>query len=405
LIDSYQKGDKKFYKVRFYQQYTTDRKSDKGYKTLLISCKDDRCVIQKESWQKGKYIPTQYRCYKMVQNYLNGAGSGGLMRELIKTMGRKNPIVLDKSNKKSLLDEKSVFTKFIVKKFKESNLTIDNSLKEKKINKSSDFNKTKSSNKKLNKIGVKGYYYEDKEKIKLLDYGAYYKNSKLYFDISKWRLWQNEDRKGEYFTFRYNILSNLKAGIEIGAYEDRGYFYPYIEYDDLINILYYHSITGKEKKSFCAVDSNLTTKHLTFSKYRGFNDRIAKWWWSVDFAKIENNLEITPQFLYLFYNNRYKKIDNYLFASGWYQTNSKEECYYSPKFTDSTYIEWHPLYNRLEGIFKVGYSFEGDSFLYSYGFDYRDDYFKVGCLRNHSYKDSVRNYWYSECFLDIWYSF
>ena len=104
LIDSYQKGDKKFYKVRFYQQYTTDRKSDKGYKTLLISCKDDRCVIQKESWQKGKCIPTQYRCYKMVQNYLNGAGSGGLMRELIKTMGRKNPIVLDKTNKKSLLN-------------------------------------------------------------------------------------------------------------------------------------------------------------------------------------------------------------------------------------------------------------------------------------------------------------
>jgi ATP-binding cassette subfamily E protein 1 len=96
LIDSYQKGDKKFYKVRFYQQYTTDKKSDKGYKTLLISCKDDRCVIQKESWQKGKYIPTQYRCYKMVQNYLNGAGSGGLMRELIKTMGRKNPIVFEK---------------------------------------------------------------------------------------------------------------------------------------------------------------------------------------------------------------------------------------------------------------------------------------------------------------------
>jgi tetratricopeptide (TPR) repeat protein len=67
MIDSYKK-DKYYYKVRFYQQYTTNKKKDKGYKTLLIECeeKDDKCFIADEKWQKGEYKPTTYRCYDLV---------------------------------------------------------------------------------------------------------------------------------------------------------------------------------------------------------------------------------------------------------------------------------------------------------------------------------------------------
>jgi tetratricopeptide (TPR) repeat protein len=45
------------YQIRFFQDYATDKRSDKGYKTLEISCDNNvtQCVITHEEWQAGKY--------------------------------------------------------------------------------------------------------------------------------------------------------------------------------------------------------------------------------------------------------------------------------------------------------------------------------------------------------------
>ncbi len=45
------------YIVRFYQKYITDKKSDKGYKTLHVKCQNNQneCVITKELWKAQKY--------------------------------------------------------------------------------------------------------------------------------------------------------------------------------------------------------------------------------------------------------------------------------------------------------------------------------------------------------------
>ena len=394
LIDSYKKGNKNYYKVKFYQQYTTNKKSDKGYKILLIECKDNNCKIAKESWQAGEYIPTNYRCYNLASSKIT-TNTTISMKNLLKN--HKAEILLDKSNKKALESEDEVFTKFKV--IKENNISIPHS-------KPSNTSTLKSKSSNLNsQLGLKGYYYEDKEKIKLIDYGIYYKNNTIYMDISKWRLWQNsKKRDGKYFTF-HKTIDKFILGVEVGEYEKYGYLYPYIEYQDNINLKYFHSITGKDKKSFCGVDNNLTTKHFVISQYKGIKSdylELTDMWWSVDFSKIDNNLEITPQFQYLFYNKDYKKIENYFYISGWYQYNSKTiDCYYSPDLIDSTFLEFHPIYKKLEGILKLGYSFIGDSFLYSYGFNYTEKYFDIGCMKNHSYKDSISNYWYSECKMDI----
>jgi len=403
LTEKYYENNKTFYKIRFFQQYTTDKKSDKGYKILTVECdKNQNCLIAKERWEAGEYIPTNHRCYKMVSLKLDNSNIFS-MKNLLKN--RKVEIVLDPSNKKSLSKEDNVFVKFKVKTYKDNNLTKHfKIIKKMKGDKQNIIEKniTSKQNNQKNRIGLKGYFYRDKEKIKLIDYGAYYKNNKIYFDISKWKLWRNKLKKeGNYFTFHYNFLNNLIAGVEIGSYENNSYFYPYIEYEDWLNIKYFHSVTGKDKKSFCGIENNLTTKHLIFSKYKGFDEKMTDFWWSVDFSKIENNLEITPQFLYLFYNDKITDIDYYLYLSGWYQTNSiKSNCYYSPSFSDSTYLEFHPTYKNLEGIFKVGYSFIGDDFLYGYGFKLNTQYLDLECLRNHSYKNSINNYWYDECFLD-----
>jgi len=45
------------YEIRFYQEYSTNRNSDKGYKTLIIDCDTNQteCKITKESWKTGEF--------------------------------------------------------------------------------------------------------------------------------------------------------------------------------------------------------------------------------------------------------------------------------------------------------------------------------------------------------------
>lgn len=45
------------YKIRFYQEYSTNKNADKGYKTLYVECVSDmlECRITKEEWESGEY--------------------------------------------------------------------------------------------------------------------------------------------------------------------------------------------------------------------------------------------------------------------------------------------------------------------------------------------------------------
>jgi len=53
--------DKNEYVIRFYQEYATDKRSDKGYKTLYLQCDNTKkeCKITKELWKAAKYKKEQ----------------------------------------------------------------------------------------------------------------------------------------------------------------------------------------------------------------------------------------------------------------------------------------------------------------------------------------------------------
>ena len=53
----YKKIGKNKYKIKFYQEYRTDKNSDKGYKVLEIKCDTNKteCKITKEEWTAGEY--------------------------------------------------------------------------------------------------------------------------------------------------------------------------------------------------------------------------------------------------------------------------------------------------------------------------------------------------------------
>jgi len=79
LLKEEKKDGYNFYKVRFWQQYSTNKKIDKGYKTLTLKCKDKRCIIVKEYWEKGKYIPQDYQCSKNVNDRLKNIDKAPLI--------------------------------------------------------------------------------------------------------------------------------------------------------------------------------------------------------------------------------------------------------------------------------------------------------------------------------------
>jgi len=53
----YKKLDENSYKIKFYQEYSSNKNSDKGYKTLEVKCaaNETECRITKEEWTEGKY--------------------------------------------------------------------------------------------------------------------------------------------------------------------------------------------------------------------------------------------------------------------------------------------------------------------------------------------------------------
>jgi tetratricopeptide (TPR) repeat protein len=364
------------YKVKFYQQYTTDKKKDIGYKILKIKCDKKECLIYNEKWRKGKFIPADYTCYDRVTKRINIL----------------NKVELDKALKKKPLKEDEVFA------------TLN-------VNVTNKFSLSKRNIQNNNKFGILGLYDEDNTKLQFLQYGAYYKYKDFYVDIQKWRLYQNDnDRNGKFATLKFKI-SDFTFGGEVGKYEDSKYIYPYLAYENYFTFKVYKSLTGKDKQSFCAIDNNLSSVNFSISKYKGANASTKKditdYWFSLAYSKIsDKNSVITPQFQYRL-NQNAKIFPNsfnlYYYLSGWYMSNSKENsCYYSPKKYDSTFFELHPTYKNLELIGKIGYSFKGKSSLYSYGFDYQySDNLKFNCMKNYSYRDNISGYSYVECNLDV----
>lgn len=86
------KIDENNYIIKFYQEYTTGTRCDKGYKTLHVSCDKAKteCKITQEAWEEGAYKKSL-----LLMPYIDKS-----LKELefLKT----DSLVLDSSKKKSL---------------------------------------------------------------------------------------------------------------------------------------------------------------------------------------------------------------------------------------------------------------------------------------------------------------
>jgi hypothetical protein len=93
IIDPiYKKIDESNYIVKFYQKYTTNKRCDKGYKTLHLSCNETKteCKITQESWDFAIYEKSLF-----LMPYIDKS------IEEIDSL-QKSPLALDSSKKKKL---------------------------------------------------------------------------------------------------------------------------------------------------------------------------------------------------------------------------------------------------------------------------------------------------------------
>ena len=402
LSKSKENNSSTIYKIKFFQQYTTNKKKDKGYKTLTIKC-NKKCVIENEKWKKSKFTPPDYTCYKRVESRKKFISMQRFLKKIKESKDGKTipnyetEIQLATALKKDLSAKSSeVLATFDVNTTKKTNI-----LKKRKTE------ITKINN--VDKFGVLGQYDKDNTNMEFLQYGIYNKYKNLYVDLQRWKLFRNsKERDGRFLTLKIQ-KGAMNFGGEIGNYEGFNYFYPALEYKSYFNYKLYQSVTGKDKQSFCAIDKHLNSINLEISKYKGANvlakKDITDYWYSLGLAKVsDNNLVITPQFQYRFdaESSITQNTNIYYYLSGWYNFNSQENtCYYSPQKYDSTFLEIHPVYRYLELIGKIGYSFLENTSLYSYGFDFQyNDFLKFNCMKNYSYRDGISGYSYVECKLN-----
>jgi len=419
LVRSYKRGGSRYYIVKFYQKYTNGRKKDGGYKTLTIRCKNNKCKIYKEYWRAARYIPPKKITYRYPSK--PDTRCKELINIRLLALKKGNYYALSNLKKKKdndgYLTEKGIWliSKKKLEKLEKVFGIVDINLT-KKLTFQKGNVKYRPSGVFNGKYGVKGYYYTDKEKIYEYDNGVYFDNKYVYLDFKYWKLWKlHEKRFGRYTTIKFKYGKIIKLGAEIGSYNTKNdkhnlifYLHPNLEYKTKngIKFQYFQSVTGRVKQSFCATDKGLKTDTLSISKYVGslnlYDKDITKFLYAVDLSKTQDNITLTPQFIYRFKPyNRFKKLELYYFLSGWYQANSKPtDCYYSPKLYDSTFVEIHPVYGKFELIGKVGYSIKKKNVLKTIGMDYTGEILTLGCRKNFTYKEGKDNYWYLECYLD-----
>ncbi len=367
---------KNVYIVKFYQVFASKRKKDKGYKTLYIKC-EKKCKIIRESWEKGKYVP--FKKENSLKKYI---------LENLKAIEAK------KSKSKKVVSHKNIIKKPLIKK-----ITIKKPPK--KIIKPIKTTPKKTQPKKSIVVikTLKNYflnfklnYFKDNQKTDMTTY--YLTAGKNIFGLIRgYNLTQNnQNHKSYYYGIGYknkNFLIDIFYDIEKMVGWDIEYFNKYTFRINKHNLAY-------SRKSICSIKYNRIKAEISY-----FNQisPIRDLWYSLAYEYVNNkNNVFTPQFYYDFYES----FPFTMFAEGWYQFNSKNSCYYSPKKTDSNFIgiKYQKNYLTLKGA--IGYSFFDSKNLYKISAFYKNKIFKTGCsFSNSSNTTNTNDYESIECLLEI----
>jgi len=434
------------YEVEFYQEYSTNKKADKGYKTLSLKCDDNQtnCKITDESWKRGKYEKARLLTPYIDQSlrdieYFNKKtpnynpkniqiGTQAVVEKkekpVIQTLHKD--IYLAETLKKNFENEDSVFNEIYA-------LTGSTDT----LSKSTIASAPRAGNPSLNYLLGKGYFFEDSSGVTFRSADVFYRRNQLsenldmgldigVFDIEDTERTAENRNAAKYFGYRYGVslfYNHFALRLGINQYEDFYEIVPTIKYQNNYrrhsyvleytrqNALFYtYSVTPYEDR---IVDDHFIASD--FISLANNNDL----WASLALDIFSNNdTAVTGQFDWRFYNDTIftPKFTYHLALEGWYTSHSRTHTdFYSPSFSDSTLIRIDPQYQfsralGVRGKLGIGHSITDETQPYKYGLwvfgDPLDNFsYSAGCLYGNGVKLSLGDsYNYSECELDLGFS-
>ncbi|QCT94150.1 tetratricopeptide repeat protein [Caminibacter mediatlanticus TB-2] len=395
------------YKIKFFQVYASKVKKDKGYKTLTLKCKNSTCVIIKEKWEPGKYIPFNPKNsleFYIKQNLEKIKKNSKIKQNIAlkkETNINPNKVIIVPGLKRDILPISKVLTNINLKKVN--------------IKQTKKYIKKQLGKKKFWKINVNIDYFKDNQKVSMLTENLELQkeikyNLSIYSFFKNYKLKQNnESKKGNLYgigikktLFSFDIFNDNSG--------KKSFIGWHFKYKLLKNIIFNLNKTNLvySRKSICSSNHSKIKAELTsYTKLTPFKDL----WWSVSYEKIDDNNNVfTPQFdidLLKIYNAK-------LFFSGWYQFNSKQtDCYYSPKKTDTNIlgIKYSKLLKQnltFSTKMGYGYSFFDKSFIYDLkaGLEYDKNNFNTNLQCKYSNTNPTKNtndYKSYECIINARY--
>ena len=438
----YKKLPNGHYKIKFFQDYATNRKSDKGYKTVEVKCsdKETECKIVKESWQAGKYHKIRL-LDRAIDNSLKELQRYEKNPTLLppKMLSFVNNPFLQNSKKKISVEKVHKYHDITLapglhKDYETQAVALDQMYaKANNVNilqKNIVASRAQAEPTKRNYLAVKGYHFKDSEGVIFNSADLFYKRFKiannvgLGVDAGVFSVEQEGVRKHNgirygisllynHFTFRLgkNDFDNFSEIIPTLLYENSYKNHSYtLEYTRQNGVFYTYRL--------CPYEERIKADHFSISDYVSLKNH-SNLWANVTANNYSNaDLELIGQFDWRFHYDTI--MDNrltYNFAlDGYYTTHTKQNnCFYSPHFNDGTFLRIDPDYRvnkylSILGMFGAGYSFHANQFLYKYGLLFhgnplKDLSYKVGCMRSNSARSGVsgNGYHYRECKSELEY--
>lgn len=438
----YKKLPNGHYKIKFFQDYATNKKSDKGYKTLEVECRNNEteCKILKERWQAGKYHKT-WLLNRAIENSLQELNRYENNPALLP------PKMLSVLNNTSLQNSKKKMN--VIKEHKYHDITLAPGLhkdyKTQKLTLNQIYAKANSVNilqknilalrkqalpTKLNYFIAKGYHFKDSEGVIFNSADLFYKRFRVTNDIDlgvdtgvfsveeEGVRKHNGIRYGvsffyKHFSFRLgeNNFDNFSEIVPTLQYENSYKNHSYtLKYTRQNGVFYTYRLSPYEDR--------IKADHFSLSDYVSLYDHTNIWANATANNYSNGDLEMIGQFDWRFYNGTL--INNkltYGFATdGYYTTHTKQHnSFYSPHFNDGTLLRIEPNYkvNKYLNIFGMsgaGYSFQAKQLLYKYGLWFQSDpleklSYRLGCTRSNSARSGLSGggYYYRECRAELEY--
>ncbi len=413
--------------IRFLQDYSSNKLTDRGFKELDLTCNSIGCLIKDERWSKANLDAIDKYALKRLK-YIDSYN-----------FKKKRKVSIKKEPKKAIPQ---------IKKPKVIGDPIGNILKiEPKEKVTSDLNQTKVKVDDAQgygyNAGLNARYFSDSDKRHYK--GAMLKggislseNSTINGGIGMFSLREDFQRgsdtiDGNTFMLEYASKSWI-IGTFLDSYLDKIDFSPYLIYKHTFNSnfvnylpltqymqfkLYKRNLFAS-KLSTMAMRKDIDKYALNISDYMDFN-RFSSLWFALDMAYItDENYILNFMFDYEIYKNYYRKFRYAFLLSGWYEHNKETKIeYYSPDFDDVTHLllnVYYPIASDLDIKAQggYGYNFNYERNILRYGLwletkRYAKTKFKIGCLRSQILNETAitvdtLGYDFIDCKLDFNYN-